>query len=735
MGNVPFLRELFNPANYFFNPYAIPNIAGAVYCFFLGIFCFIKKKKKGISVSLLNISCGGYLFFFALMYSANNPYVAYLWNKIAYYLAVCFLSVNSYFVSLDITGEIKNKKKRVVLYFSYFTMILFAVLTAFTDLSVKFPPRKFFWGYFTNTGIIHHIFFPLWLILALIAIYNAYHAYKKEEDLLEKHKLRIFLYAFLIGTSGITDYLPAYGIGIYPFGYIGIISYITLFAYNFIKYKAFGIETVFHKTFLWVVSIFFIVFPVGIIAAFTSKLLSNTLPVFLIALIFSAILVTFSYYYFYLRPKIDHLFGKRQFAYFELLGRISEKVSTVIDIKEFAEKLLNELDACIMPQKIYLWLSDEEKQNYFLYAEKNPILAPQVYQEKKEILPMEDAITRYLRVSRKVLEPPLINLDPELKNLQSSSYFQFLKNENMEVLIPLTMEENLIGILGLGRKRSLRMYAKQDIGILDTLGKELGTSMYNALHHQDILEKERLEEEMLMGRQIQIALLPRKIPQIAGLDIQGVMLPAKEIGGDYYDFITLPGENRLAIVVGDVSGKGVPAGLIMATAKATLRGLIEQNLTSRQMLIKTNSILHEYTNGEKFMTMLFVQWDAQVRKLRYSSAGHEHLLIYRNNNGIVEFIKSGGFMLGILPDIANFLEEHELSLNAGDKIVLYTDGITEAHNIQEEMYGLERLMGAVKKHGYKSAAELIVSIKGDVYDFIGSREQYDDITLVVLEAT
>ncbi len=285
-----------------------------------------------------------------------------------------------------------------------------------------------------------------------------------------------------------------------------------------------------------------------------------------------------------------------------------------------------------------------------------------------------------------------------------------------------------------------------------------------------------------------MTLLPARAPEVEGLKLAGLMIPAQEIGGDYYDYIVtsavssqliahregqepkntyeLPAMSQVAIVIGDVSGKGVAAGMIMATAKATLRGLSEQELSPRQMLTKANSIIHEYTKGEKFMTMLYLTWDSQQKKLNYSSAGHEHILIYRSGKvvgaqqedsasgkvvkeeqkdsttvplyhsttGSVEVIQSGGFMLGMLPDIGEMLEDRSIQLYTGDKVVLYTDGVTEAHNPQGELYSLERLTASVQRHGHRPAEELIEAVRQEVYGFISTQDQYDDITLVGMEA-
>ncbi|MDD5067672.1 MAG: PP2C family protein-serine/threonine phosphatase, partial [bacterium] len=250
----------------------------------------------------------------------------------------------------------------------------------------------------------------------------------------------------------------------------------------------------------------------------------------------------------------------------------------------------------------------------------------------------------------------------------------------------------------------------------------------------DNVEKERIAEELRLGRQIQTSLLPQESPKIPHLFLQGLMQPAKEIGGDYYDFITLPGQDRMGIVIGDVSGKGVAAGLLMAMVKTAIHIFSSRETSPKQVLIRINEILDRHIGGEKFMTMLYLVWQAAKSTLTYSSAGHEHILLYHDSTKEVDEIMSGGTILGILPDIDKMLEEKNIILKHSDKILLYTDGATAAQNQEKDRYGLERLKQSFMKHSQKPAHVIMKAVKDELYEFMGSYPQYDDITLVVLEA-
>ncbi|MFA5116398.1 MAG: GAF domain-containing SpoIIE family protein phosphatase, partial [Candidatus Omnitrophota bacterium] len=323
-----------------------------------------------------------------------------------------------------------------------------------------------------------------------------------------------------------------------------------------------------------------------------------------------------------------------------------------------------------------------------------------------------------------------------------------LKSYNVKQALSayLTSRDKPIGILYLDNQLSSGTFGKQELELMQSFAVQASVSLENAHLVSDLLDQARLRQELELGREIQMDLLPKVTPTIAGLKVTGIMLPAKEIGGDYYDFLMNPSLEQLSIVIGDVSGKGVAAGLLMAMVKTCLYALNKQPISPREILLATNQMLYEHINAKKFMTMLYLTWSARERRLSYSSAGHEHILIYRNNLGIervvpqgtspnVEAILSGGFMLGMVPEIDQFLEDRQLTLNPGDKAILYTDGVTEARDINEELFGLKRLTDIISKEGHKQTRDLLDAIRQEVYSFIGAREQYDDITLVVMEAT
>ncbi|RKY38427.1 MAG: hypothetical protein DRP76_04510, partial [Candidatus Omnitrophota bacterium] len=371
-------------------------------------------------------------------------------------------------------------------------------------------------------------------------------------------------------------------------------------------------------------------------------------------------------------------------------------------------------------------LKKDEKGNLLKEEEKKePIKKEDIF------LSTESKISKWINEKKEAIEKNLVIRDPQYKDMREEAMAWFTEN-NVEVLIPVVMEDKVNALVGIGKKENLQAYTLRDIELLEKIGRQIGVTIDNALHHEDIIEKERLAQELKLGSEIQMSLLPQESPIIKGLNVAGVLTPAKEIGGDYFDFLP-KGEDRLGIVIGDVSGKGVGAGLIMAIAKTAIHAISQEETSTKEIIRRTNQTLYQLMRGEKFMTMLYLDWDRSNNIMRYTSAGHEHILIYRFKNSKVEVIKSGGFMLGILDNIQHLLAEKEIKLNTQDKILLYTDGVTDAMNAKGERFGLDRLIKVLKDNGEKDIHTIIKSVKEKISDFVGTNAQYDDITLVAIE--
>lgn len=244
-------------------------------------------------------------------------------------------------------------------------------------------------------------------------------------------------------------------------------------------------------------------------------------------------------------------------------------------------------------------------------------------------------------------------------------------------------------------------------------------------------ERGKLEHEMNIARDIQMELLPKTFPRLPGLDMFAFTVPARHVGGDCYDVIDV-GDGKLAITIGDVSGKGTPAAILMANVQAAVRALSESHVPPVELITRVNRLVHGYTEDSVFITFFYSILDTRTGEIVYVNAGHNPPCVLRAN-GDREYLDRGGLVVGILP--GSEYEEGTTTLRAGDDLVLYTDGITEAANPEDEMFGEERLEQLLIEHRHSSAREIEEQVYSSIKDFAAGAAQADDLTMVIVKMT
>lgn len=243
----------------------------------------------------------------------------------------------------------------------------------------------------------------------------------------------------------------------------------------------------------------------------------------------------------------------------------------------------------------------------------------------------------------------------------------------------------------------------------------------------------RILKELDSAQEIQQLLIPRKAPLIPGLEVTAKTRPASEIGGDTFDFYTK--ENRNILFIGDSTGHGIPAGIVMVMVDALLETFIYTEDSLSNMVIKLNQYLKPHLKPTMFMTMILLEWIPSESKLRWVGAGHEYILLFHAKEGRIESIKAGGLAVGMLPDNSKLVLEQEMTLEENDFVVLYSDGITEAKNVNGETYGLNRLQDLLKGHCSSeiTTQSIFEQIAVDVGRFMEGQIQLDDMTLIVMK--
>ncbi len=268
-----------------------------------------------------------------------------------------------------------------------------------------------------------------------------------------------------------------------------------------------------------------------------------------------------------------------------------------------------------------------------------------------------------------------------------------------------------------------------EIGVIAHFFNEV-TKSFERVSGQ-LAERKRMMNELEVAGHIQKDILPPQNPQIPGLDIVAKTRPCVELGGDTFDFISV--KDNHYIYIGDVTGHGVPAAMVMTMVHTLIRTFVEMYASAMDVLVNTNRRLKSRIRSTMFMTLLMLRWNSAEKKMYFVGAGHEHLMIYRAKTNQCEVKPTGGIALGMVPDNSKLIKEVEVPLEIGDVIVLYSDGITEARNMTGEMYSLERLKVAVERFATQYQADGIMNhVAQDFSHFVGNHVQEDDISLIAI---
>lgn len=307
-------------------------------------------------------------------------------------------------------------------------------------------------------------------------------------------------------------------------------------------------------------------------------------------------------------------------------------------------------------------------------------------------------------------------------------YIMARSQTRSELVVPMFTGGRVVGCLNLESDR-LGAYTERDADHLMTFASHAAVAVERARLHREILQKQRIDEELALARRMQKDLLPRQAPKFERFDIAGVNLASEMVGGDYFDYIRLT-EKDLGIIVSDVAGKGVPAAFIMASLRAALRIEAFSHYAISTILSRVNDYLSESTKPEIFVTAFYGVLDTSTRVLTYANAGHNPPLLLRSK-GKRELLSEGGMLLGAFPNA--LYHEHRVTLDVDDVLVLYTDGASEAENVAGEQFGIDRIEEIVRRVAAKGARAVIRELLKAVRQHCGEVGLQDDITLMVVQ--
>ncbi len=298
-------------------------------------------------------------------------------------------------------------------------------------------------------------------------------------------------------------------------------------------------------------------------------------------------------------------------------------------------------------------------------------------------------------------------------------------------VLPLIAEDDAIGALVINDRKP-RLISEDELRFLQLMANQAAIAIESARLQEEELARQRLEEEMAVGRQIQLSLLPETTPSLPNWEIVAKYRAARQMGGDFYDFLELSqAPLRLGIVIADVSDKGVPAALFMAMCRTMIRSIAFSGQSPAQVLMRTNELMLKESRADLFLGAIYVVLEPESGRLIYANGGHSRPLLYHNETEEVVELRSDGIILGTFEEIS--IEEKEVTITPGDMLLFYTDGVTDATNPSGELFGRELLSQIVTECKDESAQQVAEAIVEAINQFTGSTPQSDDLTILVLK--
>lgn len=323
-------------------------------------------------------------------------------------------------------------------------------------------------------------------------------------------------------------------------------------------------------------------------------------------------------------------------------------------------------------------------------------------------------------ISKPEDDPRLPRYDDEILRIQTM------------LVVPLVFRDEILGVMAMANKNTEKPFNETDLSLVTSLSVQAAFAIFSANLHHAMAEKERVDRDLQIAREVQQLLLPSVFPKIDGVEVRALSVSALQVGGDYYDFIQID-PDHWGFAIADVSGKGFSGALIMALCRSALRSKAVGNTSPAQVLKQINRTIAADMREDMFISMTYAVMNIRTRELTFCRAGHEPLLLHRSP-GIEDALSPKGMALGIddgeIFDMV--LEEKKVTLQKGDAIVLYTDGITEAFDVHGQEFGRSALTEAIHACAAQSAEGIIRNIEERVRRFVGNHPQSDDITLMVI---
>jgi phosphoserine phosphatase RsbU/P len=573
-------------------------------------------------------------------------------------------------------------------------------------------------------------------ILLIIGISLFIISYKRISEVVLKKSLRIVLYGFLIGGIGLIYYffiflqlLSNNGIDYNPLYRIPAVLSLALpfsFAYSIFKYKILDTEIIVKKTIVLGILTFFITIVYLMMLYVMDSILTQYTGNKTLLTVASIVVIIFTFDYVnkWANNFVDKRFYRKRYNYRKSLLKFSEELPFINNIKDVIEKVNFAIRDAMGVSVVKFWIIDSEFvnliQGHYRIKDKS---------SNNNYLIRDNIFSSLYETSLE--QKSLYNVDLNEMKIPEE-HKEFIKKEGIVLSIPITIKSKLIGAINFGRKPFDTPYSEEDIDLLKTIASQTSIIFENSRLKINESKKRKIEEELKIAKNIQNALIPKSEMIFPGLDISGFSEPAKEVGGDFFDYIILD-KNNILISIADVSGKGVPAALYMTKLQALIRFASKLFKTPKSILCEVNKQTYRKLEKSFFVTMNMALFDVEFKKVKLSRAGHNPVLFFRNNS--YKILRSKGIGLGLDNESVfnENLEEIEFDIRKDDLFVFYTDGLDEAMNAEREEFGLNNIIKSILSNIDSDSKTIQNNLMLEIKKHRGNAEQNDDISIVIVK--
>jgi len=405
-----------------------------------------------------------------------------------------------------------------------------------------------------------------------------------------------------------------------------------------------------------------------------------------------------------------------------LLYSISQTFNSSLDLDEVLNIVMDEVIKATKAERGFVMLRDAEEELDFRAA------------RGMDQTTLDDP---EFQISRGVVEEvakdgqPVLTSDAQLDERFSGR--QSVVNLGLRSIMcaPLKVKEDHLGAIYVDNSLQAGLFSEDDLDLLAAIASSAATAIENARLYKVAIEKGRMERELQIAHRVQSSLIPQEIPQVSGWDFSARWIPAREVAGDFYDFIHGDG-GKLGLVIADVVDKGMPAALFMAFSRSTLRNNLLRMPIPKDGIAEVNSLICADSVYGMFLTLVYCVIEPDSGEVTYVNAGHNPPLLYRSDENELMDLSRTGIPLGVTEEAS--YDQETTTLNSGDFILFYTDGICDAVNSQEEEFGMERVRRVLLDHCQESAEEILAALEQASSDFTGSTAPFDDITMLIAKS-